>query len=156
MFSGWFARKPYKVEVIGIMAGVRFEEGSRTMVLDSAIIRAKTAIFLDKMRWLPPHDSVPIDDDEKERIKSIIAKEMHHYLPIWVPPGCDANEVVRAAEAKAEEVRPTAEAAFREGRFDEAARLYESVGSCLSFRELGRLKRAKRRAAKAKKGERSS
>ena len=130
------------------------------MVLDSAIVGTrnhhKTAIFLDKMRWLPPHESIPIDDSERERIKSIIVEEMDGYGPIWVPPGWDVNEVVRAEEAKAEQVRPTAEAAFREGRFDEAARLYESVKSCLSVRELGRLKRAKRRAAKARKGQRSS
>jgi hypothetical protein len=59
----------FSVEVLG-RTGLRYTEDDRTMLIDSEVL-ARHGIGLYRWslrRWEPPNDSLPIDEDERNRI----------------------------------------------------------------------------------------
>ena len=59
----------FSVEVLG-RTGLRYTEGDRTMLIDSEVLaRHGLALYSSSLRrWEPPNDSLPIDEDERNRI----------------------------------------------------------------------------------------
>ena len=59
----------FSVEVLG-RTGLRYTEDDRTMLIDSEVLaRHGIALYRSSLRrWEPPSDSLPIDEDERNRI----------------------------------------------------------------------------------------
>ena len=60
----------FSVEVLG-RTGLRYTEDDRTMLIDSEVLARPHGIALyssSLRRWEPPNDSLPIDEDERNRI----------------------------------------------------------------------------------------
>lgn len=60
----------YSVEVLG-MTGIRYAEGERSIFVDSEVLSAPAAVVIYRKsirRWDPPHDIVPVEEQDRERI----------------------------------------------------------------------------------------
>ena len=59
----------FSVEVLG-RTGLRYTEDDRTMLIDSQVLaRHGIALYRSSLRrWEPPNDSLPIDEDQRNRI----------------------------------------------------------------------------------------
>ncbi|HWA73368.1 MAG TPA: hypothetical protein VG937_13575 [Polyangiaceae bacterium] len=81
----WFSRKPYKVSMVGIMAGIQYQERDRKMVIDCTLSGVEHAVlvFVDGMVWKPPHDTEPVTAEEKRKVMERIERDFH-YPTKWV------------------------------------------------------------------------
>jgi hypothetical protein len=60
----------FSIEVLG-RTGMRYKEGDKSTFIDSEVLAAPAAIALYSRSikaWDPPHEAVPITDDQLERI----------------------------------------------------------------------------------------
>ena len=75
----WFKRKNCRVKLTG-RAGLLYEEGNRSMLVDSEMLAGKDfdmVIYSESIKqWQPPHETEPISDADRDRIRNNISREL--------------------------------------------------------------------------------
>jgi hypothetical protein len=81
-----FKKKPYRVVLKDARTTLIYEEGERRMKLAAdrqsgeefdAVVYART------MRWLPPHEALPITADDRARIRRNIEEGLRMFRLAW-------------------------------------------------------------------------
>ncbi len=86
----FFSRKAYRVERMGL-AGLRYTEGPRKMIIDSEVRMGPDVdivIFAGSIvRWEAPYDTEEVTDADKRRIRANIAEGLGRLKIEWDPKG---------------------------------------------------------------------